>query len=269
MNQLNRKCFMASAGLHGLLFLILLVGPAFLMSRDKVHDMPVLEFIPDILVDDPVSGGGNPAVTTPPAEVRRPDPPKPTPPKPDPPKPTPPKVDPPKPTPSKADPPKPESTKWKPAETIPLGQRTTRNDKRETVKPVPDNSRQFADAARSLRSATSSTSIEMPSLGLGGGPAYANYAQAIKTLYEQNWYPPDQTSRDEAIVKVEIVIRKDGTVISSRIISRCGDAAVDGSVGDTLNRVKARGVPAFPAGAKESTRTYTIGFNLKARRAST
>src|SRR5262245_22806196 len=66
MNRLQKKCFIASASLHGLLVLILLVGPAFLASKSKLNDMPVLDVIPSRLVDEAFSGGGNPKAPPPP-----------------------------------------------------------------------------------------------------------------------------------------------------------------------------------------------------------
>ena len=35
MNRLERKCFVTAAAAHGLLFVILIVGPAFLMHSAK------------------------------------------------------------------------------------------------------------------------------------------------------------------------------------------------------------------------------------------
>jgi protein TonB len=266
MSKLHKKCVVASTGMHLLLLLVLLVGPAFLMRSDKAHDMPVLEFIPDILVDEQVQGGGNPNLKAPPpvAPPRperqpvtvKPDP-QPLTAKPDPQ----PKAKDPEPQPV-------ETPKWKPSEKIKISpNKTIRNADQPTKARItsPDSSKVFADAAKSIRAAASSTTIEMPSLGAGSGPAYANYAQAVKSIYERNWYPPDDTSRDDALVKVQVVIAKDGAVVSAKITSRCGDAAIDGTVDATLRRVTS--VPPFPAGAKEGTRTYIIGFNLKAKRA--
>src|SRR5690242_635415 len=52
MNRLQKKCFIASAGTHGLLFVILFVGPAFLSGRDtKAENVEVLDFIPPRTVD--------------------------------------------------------------------------------------------------------------------------------------------------------------------------------------------------------------------------
>ena len=52
MSRLQKKCFLASASLHGLLFLVLLVGPAFLVSRDRIDDLPTLDIIPAKLIDE-------------------------------------------------------------------------------------------------------------------------------------------------------------------------------------------------------------------------
>lgn len=99
----------------------------------------------------------------------------------------------------------------------------------------------------------------------GGGPAYANYAQLVKSIYESAWLPPDDTANDDAITKVTVTIASDGTVVSARILRACGEAKVDSSVQRTLDRV--RTIAPFPEGAKEKQRTYTINFNLKAKRA--
>ncbi len=80
MNRLAKKCVIASAGLHLLLFVILLVGPAFLSEKNAVNDMPVLDVIPSKLVDDLMSGGGNPnAQPPPPAPLPEPVKPQPKP----------------------------------------------------------------------------------------------------------------------------------------------------------------------------------------------
>ncbi len=67
---------MPQAGFHLLLLLILLVGPAFLASKSKVDDMPILDVVPSKLIDAAFSGGGNPHGTPPPpAPIERPQPP--------------------------------------------------------------------------------------------------------------------------------------------------------------------------------------------------
>src|SRR5437868_14114754 len=76
MNRLQKKCFIASAGMHLLLLLILLIGPAFLSSKNKIEEMPTIDFIPTKLIDAAFSGGGNPNSRPPPAPPAPPTPPQ-------------------------------------------------------------------------------------------------------------------------------------------------------------------------------------------------
>jgi len=99
----------------------------------------------------------------------------------------------------------------------------------------------------------------------GSGPAYANYAAWVKTVYENAWVAPEDAANDNAIAKVSVTIAKDGKVVSSHITRPSGDSHVDGSVQRTLDRVTF--VAPFPDGVKENQRTYIINFNLKTKRA--
>ena len=76
--------------------------------------------------------------------------------------------------------------------------------------------------------------------------------------------PPDETASDDANVKVRVTIASDGRVISARVIGPSGDASVDRSVQNTLDRVT--DIAPFPDGSTETERTYIINFNLKAKR---
>jgi outer membrane biosynthesis protein TonB len=75
MNRTQKKCLIASTGLHLLLAVILIVGPAFLSSKDQYDNSPVLTFVPIVPTDDQPSGGGNPKAQPPP--VAPPEPPQP------------------------------------------------------------------------------------------------------------------------------------------------------------------------------------------------
>src|ERR1051325_8394531 len=56
MNRLQKKCFIASAGTHLLLLLILFVGPAFLSpKRPPPDNLPLIDFIPPRTVDAAVA----------------------------------------------------------------------------------------------------------------------------------------------------------------------------------------------------------------------
>src|SRR5262249_55672353 len=80
MDRLQKKCFIASAGIHLLLALIRIIGPAFISTKNKPDDSPILDFVPVKTVDALISGGGNPnAKPPPPAPTPQPQPPVPPP----------------------------------------------------------------------------------------------------------------------------------------------------------------------------------------------
>jgi len=272
MNRLQKKCIIATAGVHLLLLVILFVGPAFFYSRPKADDLQVLDVIPANLIDAAFNSGVANAAPPPPASVTQPQPPPPvpvvTPPAPPPEKVE--KTEPVKPPDklspdnllpvektSKTEPPKPQiSTK--------LVTRTVSKNS-----PTPDNLQQQQRQARAIQSAlrnlknnlTSATTIEAPG---NGSVAYASYDSVVKSIYEQAWVPPDNADNDEANAKVSVTIANDGTVISARIVTPSGDAGVDASVQRTLSRVTF--IAPFPKGATEKERTYIINFNLKTKR---
>jgi TonB family protein len=271
MNRLQKKCVIATAGFHLLLLVILFVGPAFFWSREKPDDTQVLDMIPANLIDAASTGVRN--AQPPPALAVVPPQPAPTPPAP---APTPVVVPPaPAPAPEKVEPVKPvkETVKpdltpvEKPSATKPkinltLTERTVPKTSATPAKTTPDNSKAVNSALRALRNNLSSaTTIDMPG---NSSAAAANYAQVVKSVYEQAWTPPDDTASDDANIKVRVTIANDGTVISARVIAPSGDASVDKSVRNTLERVQF--IAPFPAGSSDKERTYIINFNLKAKR---
>jgi protein TonB len=272
MNRLQKKCVMATAGVHLLLLVILFVGPAFFYSRPKADDLQVLDVIPTHLIDAAFNSGVANAQPPPPAPAAPPQPPPPVP-----------VITPPAPVPEKivkAEPVKPPdklspdnlTPVEKPAKTEPRKiqistQLVTRTAPKNS--PAADNSQQQQRQAQAIRSAlrnlksnlTPGTTIDMPG---NSSVAYANYASVVKSIYEQAWVPPDNANNDEANAKVSVTIASDGTVISAHIVAPSGDAGVDASVQRTLNRVTF--IEPFPDGAKEKDRTYIINFNLKTKR---
>jgi TonB family protein len=101
--------------------------------------------------------------------------------------------------------------------------------------------------------------------GMGGGAAAANYAQAIRSIYDKAWYDPPKEVTDNSLnVEVKINIARSGRIVSARVSGPSGNSTLDRSVRRALDRVQS--VPAFPAGATDLDRTYTIIFNLKSKR---
>ncbi len=286
MDRLQQKCVIASAGFHLLLFVILLVGPAFLAPKSKVDNSRILDVIPGKLIDAAFSGGGNPQGRPPPPAPPEPRPPAVTQPAPRPEpvkvrEPEPPKeeVKPTKPDPSALEPSPDRKRKLPEVSTKPLIRRpdSTKTTKSPSTTSTADSEeRRMADArrrraaavigaaAQSLRDDIApGTSIEPLGPG-GGGEVYASYDQAVKSAYWHAWIPPEDTASDAAITTATVTIASDGTVLTARIVKPSGDTNVDKSVQRTLEHVTY--IAPFPEGAKEKQRTYTIKFDLKARR---
>jgi TonB family protein len=269
MNRLQKKCVLATVGIHLLLLATLLVGPAFFQPRPKTENMQVLDVIPANLIDAAFNNGVRNAQPPPPAPVVKPTPP--------PPQPTPPAPKPVEPSPSlmqrvekifKPEPPKPAPEKVEREEprkiqtphkiqinthlvtrTAPSNSSNVQNDSQRTEA--------LQNVIRNLRKNFSpSTEIEMPG---NSSAAYANYAEVVKSIYDQAWTLPDSLANANETVKVRVTIASDGTVISARIIEPSGDAALDASVRTTLERVTF--IAPFPEGSSDKQRTYTISFN--------
>ncbi len=299
MNRLQKKCLIATVGFHLLLVLTILFGAAFFTSRPKPDETQLLTVIPANLIDAAFNSSVKAAQPPAPTPVVSPQPqPTPAPPQPQP-TPTPPQskaeVAPPTPTPPTPTLVQrveklftPETPKLPPDDTMPVEKPTkpqphkinvdlTRQVVRSVPKETPDTSdadareaakeerrraKAIAAAARAIKdNASSATTVEMPG---AGSVSYANYASVVKSVYEQAWTPPDDTSSDDANTKISVTIGSDGTVISSRILDASGDTRVDASVQRTLDRVTF--IAPFPDGAKEKERTFIINFNLKAKR---
>jgi outer membrane biosynthesis protein TonB len=282
MSRLYKKCVLASGGMHVLLALILVVCPAFLASNPKPSEVQPITFIPDILNDANFAGGGRPDADRPAA--RTPTPPAPAPlPAPAPPAPQP------KPKVKEAALPeidndsleiakdkKPTKRKLE-ISTTPVVRNpkakartedTTAEDRQAHEREATKN-RLMAGFDRTLGDIKAGTGQAAKFEGSrgpgGGGPSYAGYSAWVRSVYERAWIPPEDASSEYATVEATVTIARDGTVVSRRIVTRSGDAAVDASVQRTLDRVTTVGRP-FPEGAKEAERDYIIPFNVKNKR---
>ena len=270
MNRLQKKCAIMTAGFHLLLLVILIVGPGFFAPKSKPDDLPVLDVIPANLIDAAFNSGVRGAQPPPPAPVVTPPPPAPPAPQPVVAPPPPPKVETPEPIKEivKALTPEPKPAE-KPKIQINTQLVTRTAPKNTAANPADDTRRQqrlrqqaFQNAVRSLKNnLTPTMTVDMPG---DSSAAYANYAAVVKSIYEQAWVPPDNAQNDDANTRVTVTIASDGSVISARILTPSGDSGVDASVQRTLDRVTI--IAPFPEGAKEKERTYTINFNLKAKR---
>ncbi|MCU0786168.1 MAG: TonB C-terminal domain-containing protein [Verrucomicrobia bacterium] len=265
MNRLQKKCFVAATGFHLLLLVILFVGPAFLSSADKPDSLPLLDFVPMKTIDAALSGGGSPTAK-PPLPAPQPQPPAPQP-----------QVAPPAPQSQPQSvkeivrPPEPslEPVEKKPrmpqvSTKLVTRSRTTSSspdadvDARATAK----RREIFNRTLHNLREGLSSgTTVEIYGPG-GGGPTYADFFQAVKTVYANAWAGtvPDGATDANTFVKVKVTIARDGTVVSARIVQASGKPLVDKSVQSLLERVK-KAAP-IPEGSKDSERTVEITLRV-------
>jgi TonB family protein len=282
MDRTQKKCFIASTGVHLLLALILVVGPAFLSSKGQSDNLPVLDFIPVKTVDALVSGGGERDAKPPPstqAPQTQPPSPQPTPPRPVE-KPVVkelPKEDEVKPL--KADPdslePAKERKKLPEVSTALVTRTKDKAEKTRTEARARDEAKALADARRraaqqigqaaeNIASGVSgSTDIKLRGPG-GGGLPYANFLQSVKSVYDRAWIAPDGAAQGDATVTVSVTIARSGKVVSASIINASGNSAIDRSVQAALDRVSY--AAPLPDDAKEDQRIVEIQFSAKAKR---
>ena len=257
MGRLKRSCVVGSVVFHVLILATLVIGPMLLAKRDET--VRVIELVPSDVIDKLLAP---PAPVAPPPA---PAPPKPTPPKPTPPKPTPPKPEPkkikpkpkPKPVPSKPKiKPKP---KPKPKIKVNLNSNIRKPDARNT-KAQKEAAKQREALNRSLNKLDTKlsdrTAVNVPL----GRYASANYESLIRRKYMDATIHPGAISGDP-VVKVRLVIARNGRVISARVTGQSGLASWDRAVQKALDRVKF--IKPFPESMKGSQQTFNLNFNSR------
>jgi TonB family protein len=263
MNRLQKKCVIATAGFHLLLLVILFVGPAFFNSKPKVDDSQVLDVIPANLIDAAFNSGVKNATPPAPTPIVMPPQPQPTP--------TPPapkQIVQPAPAPQPTiterlekfftpEIVKPAPTEIQPHKIQPNLTQVTRVAPKNSTTKLKQDSQALKNVAEELKHNLSSpTEVNAPG---ESSAAYANYASAVKSIYDAAWALPDSIANSDENIKVSVTIARDGSVISSQIITPSGDATADESVQKTLNHVQF--IAPFPDGSTDKERTFTIIFN--------
>jgi TonB family protein len=298
MTRLQKKCFLFSAGMHGLLGIILLGSSAF---RDKpaTKDIPILNMIPANILDRAGAGGGSsepaaapqqpqqpqhlvqapqpaPAAIQTPRPVTRQQPVEPVE------RPRPRKVErEPTPEPAMASEPVAKPPRkhhevvadFTPATSANLKAKTHPSDtaaadsaSRATARRLQRQIAQSLDAlASGVRSSgAKGTVVDMP--GQGGGEAFAGYETVIYNVYFHAWITPDGVANTLAGADVKIVVARDGTILSAEVVNKSGERALDKSVERVLREVAK--LPPFPASAHDEQRSFLIRFNLEAKEGS-
>ena len=287
MNRFQKKCFIVSAGLHLLLAVMFVAGSAFLSSRDKADNAPILDFVSSDMIptDGTASGGGGPMMhppvpqqvpqqpVAPPPQVQQPVTPPQAQPKPEvvkAPTPEPPKIS--KPSPDAIEIPKESKHKIVVNTQLVTG---NKNDA-QTAKEAQLAAKRAADAQKKLAAAIGHTTSTLKTglsggtdikfnAGFGGsGPAYASWLSIVKTIYYNDWRQrlTDGLTDDSAEAEATVVIARDGTVISADLTHSSGNSAVDRSIQTTLDRVKF--TSRFPETSKEDQTTLIMTFSVKA-----
>ena len=260
MSRTQKKCFMASAGLHLLLLLVLLIGPALSFSS-KAPPVTPIDFIPSKIIEGAMAGGGNPNANPPP-----PAPPQPPTPE------QPPRIEQPKEVPQPTQVTKndlnPEPTSKPKHERKISTKLVTRpsTDKPANARPSSDSrdaqAKRDADAvgkavAGLRNNLAPTTTIDLQHGPGGGGETYAGVEQAILSVYDHAWVSPEGMDTSEAVVEVSVTIESDGTVSSAHITHASGDARVDQSVQRALDRVSS--IPGWDG------KRRTVEFSFKSR----
>ncbi len=305
MSQLQKKCFVFSAGTHLLLLAVFFLGTAFFNARHKEQPAVPVDLLNAKIVEDALARGGSrgpestpsvatptPTPPTPPTQVEVVTPPTPTPPTP--PKETvvepPAKVEVPKKIetiPIEKSVPKKTETKVEPAKTVEktasskikvnTSKTVTRNSADTAkVKAAADKTardREIARLAAAGAKINNSLTALKGNLSQGvsigtpgaGGEGFVNYGQYVIAVYQNAWLTPNDLADDSLIVQVTVTIARDGTVLRASVTRKAGVTALDKSVQRALDRVQSIGRP-FPEGIRDAQRTFQLDFNLKAKR---
>ena len=249
MGRLKRSCVVGSVVFHTLILAMLVLGPMLLAKREE--KVRVIDLVPSEVIDKLLA----PAAPVAP-------PPAPAPPKP---KPEPKKIQP-KPKPKPVLPkPKPKKNtlkpkpKPKPKIKVNLDSSVRKPDARNTEAEKEAAKRREA-LNRSLNKLDTKlsgrTAVNVPL----GRFASANYESLIRRKYMDATIHPGAISGDP-VVKVRLVIARNGRVLSASITGQSGVTSWDRAVQKTLDRVKF--IKPFPESMNGAQQTFNLNFNSR------
>lgn len=292
MNRLQKKCLIASASFHGLLILLLVFGAALMPDDRAAPATRITFFNVSRITDGPTQGGapqGQPPAAAPtPLPPLAPEPPAPVAPPvqtlPQPVQPQPPVARETARLPDDFKPvltPKSDSPSFKPVKS-----QTAKTDDFTPVDHPPKqtaSNNQQADAQARAAAENQRRILSQINRGIGrlastvgkdgavevgadagGGEPSANYRDIVASIYTAAWTPPPSLTDDSASVVVSVTIGRDGHVVHHEIVKPSGNSAMDKSISNTLDNVT--DIAPFPEDSKDTERTFTIKFNLSAKR---
>jgi TonB family protein len=247
MSRLKRSCVVGSVVFHTLILAMLVLGPMLLAKREE--KVRVIDLVPSAVIDKLLAPA---APVAPPPAPAQPEPKQPEPkkvqlkpkPKPVPPKPKPKKITP--------------KPKPKPKIRVNLNSNVRKPDaQKDTAKRARQAEAKRQTALNKLQAKLSGrTSVNVPI----GRYASANYESLIRKKYMDATIHPGAIGGDP-VVKVRLVIARNGTVLSARVTGKSGVASWDRSVQKVLDRVKF--IKPFPEAMKGSQQTFSLNFNSR------
>jgi TonB family protein len=278
MNRLQKKCFVFSIGLHGLLAVILLGSAAFGYHTEE-NAAPILSLIPANILDQAGAGGGQPVATRSRTEPQ-PAPPQPVP-----------RVERQKPQEPEeqarplvsTDAPAPRPAKThrqheihptftpagRPADPVAKSEKSESSSKssaRAEARRMIDVENSLDHLASGVQSSGAArTVIDVEGIGEGSASS-ASYGSVVYSYYRNAWSQPESTGRNSGWPEVRIVVARDGSIISAELVSPSGEASLDRSVSRALDLVKK--LPPFPVSISKDQLTFRIQFILDRQRAS-
>ena len=236
MGRLKRSCVVGSVVFHALILAMLVLGPMLLAKREE--KVRVIDLVPSEVIDKLLAPAAPVAPVAPP------------------PAPAPPKTK--QPEPKKVQPkpkPKPKPIPPKPKIKVNLNSNVRKPDAQKKESQKEAAKRQTA--LNKLQTKLSGrTSVNVPL----GRYASANYESLIRRKYMDATIHPGAISGDP-VVKVRLVIARNGRILSARVTGKSGVASWDRSVQKALDRVKF--IKPFPESMKGSQQTFNLNFNSR------
>ncbi len=137
---------------------------------------------------------------------------------------------------------------------------TARNDAERARQAAAQLSQALQGTRQALQNTGSRVGISYSDIIGPGGRAQMSYDMAVAKIYENVFqrHPVASAANDSPVI-VEVVVQRDGTVSSERVVQSSGRAQINRAVRQTLNEVNK--VMPFPSDFKSDSRTIRINFN--------
>lgn len=149
----------------------------------------------------------------------------------------------------------------KPVETAKSGQAERESSSAAAARQAAQASQLLANAMKAVSGTGGRVGINPDAIFGPGGKAQMSYHLAVATIYEREFkrHPVPSRGTDPA-VEVEVTVRRDGTIVGTRVTRPSSRAEFNRAVDAVRAGIKR--VPPFPADLSGDTITIKINFNL-------